>query len=260
MPCRAADEEADTRRTPTAVNPAFWIRPTVSAGCGTDNDEVVRCPTVHKRFISHKVVEVKDTCTQCENTEAQQGPRPLFTDAQVSALLDERLDSMPPGYLSAVTQTLAAGSEVRTDDLRAFVSSLVKDDSSMKGFLKISKKMKLPPILSESWFVPIRFGTSQFRFLCDTGSAVTIVRPDVYQKIPRAYKTPVVPIPLRLSTASGSGIKLHGVCALELELGTVKLLARAIVADVKADGIVGQNFLGTVSYACHTGPYTLPRE
>ena len=134
-------------------------------------------------------------------------------------------------------------SDGRSPALQTFVSSILSGSRKSKSdFLKVDT-LELPKKFSDSWFVPVRLGDKSYHFLCDTGSAATIIRPEVYKRLPFVHKTPLVSPGFTLRNASAGGVSVSGLCCLELELGTDTFPCRVVVADVNCAGILGQNFL-----------------
>jgi len=129
-----------------------------------------------------------------------------------------------------------------SESFRIFVDSIVEGDPAV--FLDFRQRdIKIPTTTSCSWFIPTQVGGREFFLLCDTGSAVTLLRKTVYDSIDNVHKSKLVTTTAGLQGASGERIRVHGICVVELELGGFPMLCRAVVADVTCDGIVGTNFL-----------------
>ena len=74
-------------------------------------------------------------------------------------------------------------SDDRSPLLQTFVSSILSGSRKDKSdFLKVDASETLPRKFSSSWFVPVRLGNKDYHFLCDTGSAAMIIRPEVYKR------------------------------------------------------------------------------
>ena len=154
----------------------------------------------------------------------------------------------------------AAGA--RTPNLVAYVNSIVS--ASMKRqaeFLRRNPTVNLPRNYSDSWFAPVQIGGKNFFFLCDTGSAATIITPEIYKRIPSMYKTPLVAPDFTLRNASADGVPVSGLCCLEIGLGPEIFPCRVVVADINCDGIIGQNFLEHYKFLLDmaSGSIQLPR-
>ena len=200
----------------------------------------------------------------------------------------ERNFLAPPGYTSRPptpptaaegTQTKSPklfGEEDREKDLRwlkwatgtrspplvTFVNSIVSASKKRRAeFLRVNRTVNLPSDYSDSWFAPVTIGGRNFFFLCDTGSAATIITPAVYKRIPSQYKTPLIAPDFTLRNASADGVPVSGLCCLEMGLGPETFPCRVVVADINCDGIIGQNFLE--HYKCildmASGSIQLPR-
>jgi len=129
-----------------------------------------------------------------------------------------------------------------SNSFRTFVDSIVESDPAV--FLDFRQRdVKIPTTTSCSWFIPTQVGGREFFLLCDTGSAVTLLRKNVYDTIDSVHKSKLVMTTSGLHGASGESIQVHGICVVELEFGGFPMLCRALVADITCDGIVGTNFL-----------------
>ena len=125
-----------------------------------------------------------------------------------------------PGAPEKDLQWLKWATGKRSPPLVAFVNSIVSASKKRRAeFLRVNRTVKLPRDYSDSWFAPVGIGGRNFFFLCDTGSAATIITSAVYKRIPSQYKTPLLAPDFTLRNASADGVPVSGLCCLEMGLG-----------------------------------------
>ena len=91
--------------------------------------------------------------------------------------------------------------------------------------------------------LPGRVSGVDLTFLIDTGTAVTLLREDVWDRIIK--NTELLPNPnLELVGADGSALKIHGTASLTLELNGKEVpMDAAVVSPLTTEGILGLDFL-----------------
>ena len=87
------------------------------------------------------------------------------------------------------------------------------------------------------------------QFLLDTGAAVTILSRRVFSKIHQQLTLNDHLVPLHLQSASGSSVKLYGVCDIDLILDNKKYPWTVHIADIAEDGYLGFDFLGHYNFS-----------
>ena len=90
---------------------------------------------------------------------------------------------------------------------------------------------------SDSLVVEGRLGGRQRSLIIDTGSSISLVRPDMLQEEPE---------PLQegwLRTVTGERAPVHGWSNMQLGIGTLEIPHKMLVADIKDECILGFDFL-----------------
>ena len=80
-------------------------------------------------------------------------------------------------------------------------------------------------------------------FLIDTGASVSIIRTDIYNKIPLEMRPSLEPINTNLLGADGKSIPCKGTGWFELTLCNQKIPHQIWVAEINLEGIIGLDFL-----------------
>ena len=78
--------------------------------------------------------------------------------------------------------------------------------------------------------------------LVDTGSNVSILRKDLYDKLPLTEKPEVIPINMTLTTATGDTAPFYGKICANFSVGSQNFNQTLFLADIKSDGILGMDF------------------
>ena len=80
-------------------------------------------------------------------------------------------------------------------------------------------------------------------WLVDTGCTVTLVSSQVFNQLPVEDRPDLAPSSNELVSADGSSINSYGDALFNITIGHKTICHRAIVADIKNDGLIGIDFL-----------------
>ena len=87
-------------------------------------------------------------------------------------------------------------------------------------------------------------GLVECRIVVDTGSTVTIVRPDIVKRCKgMLFSDTVRPTKSLLRTATGDSALMNGRCKLKINLGRTETLHDVLVADITDECILGLDFM-----------------
>lgn len=87
-------------------------------------------------------------------------------------------------------------------------------------------------------------GLVECRIVVDTGSTVTIVRPDIVKRCKgMLFSDTVRPTKSLLRTATGDSALVNGRCKLKIKLGSTEILHDVLVADITDECILGLDFM-----------------
>ena len=80
------------------------------------------------------------------------------------------------------------------------------------------------------------------RFLVDSGSEVSLVRPDIYRRIANKRHLQLEDTDWNLTGVGGTGVTIKGLTTLPMEIGKREYSVDALVADIHTPGVLGMNF------------------
>ena len=104
----------------------------------------------------------------------------------------------------------------------------------------------------QGFYVKGSVRTVTIPFLVDTGTTDTIISEEVFFKIPRESRPELEQDGVRVVQADGTVMKTRGVAHLDLKVGHTTCPVRAVIANVKVEGILGMDFLsvtgGTLNF------------
>nr|XP_034319115.1 uncharacterized protein LOC117687074 [Crassostrea gigas] len=132
----------------------------------------------------------------------------------------------------------------------------VKDSTSVKGNTDSNKRndsrvssktaMKVDQDSIESGlFVKAKLNSTQCNLLLDTGGTLTILSDQLYAEIGKISRTSLLPISQRIVGADGAPLTVQGKGIFGIKLGSQEFETQAVIANIKADGIIGLDFLQT---------------
>lgn len=128
----------------------------------------------------------------------------------------------------------------------------VKDSTSVKGNTDSDKRndsrvssttvMKVDQDSHESGlFVQAKVNGTQCNLLLDTGATLTILSDQLYA-IGKISRTSLLPISQRIVGADGAPLTVQGKGVFGIKLGSQEFETQAVIANIKADGIIGLDF------------------
>ena len=79
--------------------------------------------------------------------------------------------------------------------------------------------------------------------LVDTGANVTVLKREIFEKLPPSSKEKLKPVDLNLVTATGETSSFVGKITVEIKIGKHTFCHDVLVADIQNDGILGVDFL-----------------
>lgn len=81
------------------------------------------------------------------------------------------------------------------------------------------------------------------KMLVDTGASVTILKKELFEKLPLTSKETLQPVNLSLVTATGETSAFLGKIHLDIDMGRYTFTHEVLIADIQNDGILGVDFL-----------------
>ena len=84
----------------------------------------------------------------------------------------------------------------------------------------------------------------RIKFLNDTGSAITLISRVVFESINNYNMEELYEVPFEVWPANGNKLQVMGGSKMKITLGSKQLMQDVVVADIKAEGILGMDFLG----------------
>ena len=94
---------------------------------------------------------------------------------------------------------------------------------------------------SDSISVKGKIGGTPCEMIVDTGSNITIVRPDVVERVGKALK--IVPVKTSLRTVSGEAVPVQGRGEIAIQIGDHQAVHDIWVAEITDPCILGLDFL-----------------
>ena len=82
------------------------------------------------------------------------------------------------------------------------------------------------------------------KFLIDTGSAITLISRVVLESINDYNMEELYKVPFEVWLANGNKLQVMSGSKMKITLGSKQLMQDVVVADIKAEGISGIDFLG----------------
>lgn len=80
-------------------------------------------------------------------------------------------------------------------------------------------------------------------FLVDTGADITIVRPEIYQKLSGSNRPQLEEVFVEMKVADGRPLVFQGKWMFQLEINGLKVEHEVWVASIDTDGLLGYEFL-----------------
>ena len=84
----------------------------------------------------------------------------------------------------------------------------------------------------------------RIKFLIDTGPAITLISRVVFESINDYNMEELYKVPFEVWLANGNKLQVMGGSKMKITLGSKQLMQDVVVADIKAEGILGMDFLG----------------
>ena len=84
----------------------------------------------------------------------------------------------------------------------------------------------------------------RIKFLIDTGSAFTLISRVVFESINDYNMEELYKVPFEVWLANENKLQVMGGSKMKITLGSKQLMQHVVVADIKAEGILGIDFLG----------------
>ena len=79
--------------------------------------------------------------------------------------------------------------------------------------------------------------------LVDTGACVTVLKRDIFHKLPPSSQDMLKPVNLNLVTATGETSAFLGKLNIDMNLGNNEFNHEVLIGDIQNDGILGVDFL-----------------
>ena len=103
--------------------------------------------------------------------------------------------------------------------------------------------LRLTAIAQTCWFVSVDVCKTSVKFLVDTGSAVTLISKQVFDKL-ESGKSDLKPACSQLTAADGGLLNTYGQAVFKFKIGGRAFESNTIVADLNGlPGIIGLDFL-----------------
>ena len=82
------------------------------------------------------------------------------------------------------------------------------------------------------------------KFLVHTGSAITLISKKMYDHVSKQTTRNLIAVPFEVWLADGKDLEVSGITTIEICLGNIEVMHKVVIADIKAEGILGMDFLG----------------
>ena len=119
--------------------------------------------------------------------------------------------------------------------------SIVKDISNISRVGNIGEKP------SSNWdngfYVNIKFKNVYSKFLIDSGSTLSLVSKDIYDKLEEEEKPSLNSPAMKIHDVTGDNLHTYGQAEMKLNIGNKGFDQTVIVCDMSPEGILGQDFL-----------------
>lgn len=104
--------------------------------------------------------------------------------------------------------------------------------------------------IDEGLFVKGKIDEVPVSLLIDSGAAVTIIGPQVFERMHPSKKGMLRPTKWRVKAVNGESLPVRGQIELQLTTNNHKLPLTALLADIHEDGILGMDFLREAIIDC----------
>ena len=84
--------------------------------------------------------------------------------------------------------------------------------------------------------------------LLDTGSTLTIVNPELLEKLDSSQKPNLAFSAVRLKSANGENIPVLGECPIQITLRNIEITHTVLIADIESNFIIGVDFM--MKFSC----------
>lgn len=178
----------------------------------------------------------------------------LSSDASFESDVSDMIDESSPDL-----QNLQPG-DIKPSTAMDVVQSLSTDSNIDECVMKKRRLRKRRPkpdfdignaslsaLQAPCWDVPLYIGDARIEFLFDSGSMITAIAKDTFDKIPGAADCKLKPHRGTLSAANGQPIAVHGHCTVPLHFGGLNkdrtYPTQVLIADISNSAIIGMNFM-----------------
>lgn len=138
--------------------------------------------------------------------------------------------------------------KMRKSDLKNSTSLKENTDSQTKNGSIVSSttSLKVDQDIQESGlFIKAIVNDTQCNLLVDTGATLTILSDQLYAETNQSGRIGLSPITQKIVGADGAPLTVQGKGLFYIKLGSQEFKTEAVIANIKADGIIGLDFLQT---------------
>ena len=77
-----------------------------------------------------------------------------------------------------------------------------------------------------------------------TRSAITLISKRMYDHVSKQTTRNLIAVPFEVGLADRKDLEVSGMTTIEIRLGNIEVMHKVVIADIKAEGILGMDFLG----------------
>ena len=92
-------------------------------------------------------------------------------------------------------------------------------------------------------YIDVSIQGEKAKFLVDTGATVTLVSDTLYKKLPASVRPKLHEVNQTIMSANGTALSVHGKAEFNIGIDQLTYHNEAVVANLKADGILGLDFM-----------------
>lgn len=92
-------------------------------------------------------------------------------------------------------------------------------------------------------YIDVNVQGEKAKFLVDTGATVTLVSETLYKKLPASVRPKLHEVNQTIMSANGTALCVHGKAEFNIGIDQLTYHNEAVVANLKADGILGLDFM-----------------
>ncbi|VDI66066.1 Hypothetical predicted protein [Mytilus galloprovincialis] len=185
------------------------------------------------KLIDEKLSQLKHVNTETENRNGYYQNRP------------PRFNNRGRGRTYSVLLSIEQSGKRLKADLEAntsAVKNLERPQTKIESLISDPiKRVQINLVNQNCLFAFCKIDEIDVKFLVDTGSPVSLISFDTFEKL--KLSSQLISLDSILTTANGNALSVKGKCILNIAIGPLLVKQEVIVADIKgSSGILGMNF------------------